>query len=131
MSEPEPEYDFDQEIAKLKPLAVVLREDGQGMVEYSFAMGWMKDRANVFWSGTAYSILGEHKLDGPADARYNADKMGGRVWDPFDPECPVQVDLRGWMAAFKNSKRYKFDRRNARISPKPAPNEWEKELELV
>lgn len=125
----EPEYDFEQALEKLKPLAIVVREDGQGMVEYSFAMGWMPDRANIFWSGKAFSILGEHMLDGPSDAKYNAEKMGGKVWDPLDPACPVKVDLRDWMAAFKNPKRYKFDRRNAKILPRQ-PNDWEADLGL-
>lgn len=96
-------------IERFKPLRIVMREGEQGLrglVEHSFAMDFDEKRACVFWSGKAYSILGEHMLDGQEWAKSNA-KEGDYIFDPLDPMCPVQVDWPAWLIA-----KDKFGKRN-------------------
>lgn len=85
-----------------KPMRVVLSEDADGqlcgLVENSFSIDWKPSHAKIFWSGKAYSIIGEHQLDGIKDAKYNA-KTKGWVMDPFDPLCPIEVDWVSWLTA--------------------------------
>lgn len=98
-------------LERFKPIRIVMREDEsrqlKGLVEHSFAMDFDEKRTCVFWSGKAYSILGEHELDGVSWAKNNA-KPGDFVFDPLDPMCPVQVDWPAWLSAGD-----KFSKRNA------------------
>lgn len=98
-------------LSHLLPIRVVVRitEDGkiEGLTENSFSMDWSPNRVNIFWSGKAYSILGEHNLDANRDAEHNA-KEGDLVIDPLAEDSPIEVDWAAWRAATS-----KYDKRNA------------------
>ena len=98
-------------LEKFKPIRIVMREDEsrqlKGLVEHSFAMDFDEKRTCIFWSGKAYSILGEHTLDGEKWAKENA-KPGDYVFDPLNSLCPVQIDWPTWLTATD-----KFSKRNA------------------
>lgn len=98
-------------LSHLLPIRVVIRrtEDGkiEGLIENSFSMDWSSFRVNIFWSGKAYSILGEHNLDATKDAEHNA-KSGDLVIDPLAEDSPIEVDWAIWRKAT-----LKFDKRNA------------------
>jgi hypothetical protein len=84
------------------PIRVVLRfnDDGsiEGLCEDSFSMSWSTERVQVYWSGKAYSILGEHILDAQRDSEYNAKKYKNTfVFNPFDKLCPVKIDVVRWL----------------------------------
>ncbi len=104
----------EQTLKEHLPLRIILRKNEEdathyeGLVEHSFSMGWDKHRALVFWSGKAYSMLGTLTLDAVADAESNAQALGGELFDPLDPTCPVQIDFTTWYEATN-----KFDKRNA------------------
>ena len=65
--------DLRARVERLMPLRVVIRQYPSGateaLTEESWSMNWSDHRALVFWSGKAYSLLGEHLLDGVADAQ--------------------------------------------------------------
>lgn len=97
-------------LSRYLPIRVVVRNtDGliEGLTENSFSMDWSKNRVNIFWSGKAYSILGEHILDGVANAKDNA-RNGDLVIDPLSNESPIEVDWEKWL-----SSATKYDKRNA------------------
>lgn len=98
-------------LERFEPIRIVMREDEsrrlKGLVEHSFAMDFDEKRVNIFWSGKAYSFLGEHTLDAVESAKHNA-KPGDYIFDPLDPMCPVQVDWAAWLSAGD-----KFTKRNA------------------
>jgi hypothetical protein len=103
-------------LERFKPIAIVLkREDRklQGLIEHSFAMDWDKERVNIFWSGKAYSMLGEHMLNGPKAAQSNCRGSKEAVFDALSLECPVDIDWERWLAATN-----KFDKRNAYFTEK-------------
>ncbi len=103
-------------LKRFQPLRIILRQTDsvwEGCTEESFCMAWSKERANVWWSGKAFSMLGEHMLDATKDAEHNQKKLGGYVFDPTDPLCPVQINWPKWLAA--NNK---FDARNALFTVK-------------
>jgi hypothetical protein len=111
----------DDTRAKLErylPIRVVLSlgDDGRvlGLTEESFSMGREPDRVNLFWSGKAYSILGEHQLDGVKWAADNAKKPGDLVFDPLAEDSPIEVDWERWLASTS-----KYDKRNARFAARP------------
>ncbi|MDX0267671.1 hypothetical protein GOC13_07490 [Sinorhizobium meliloti] len=90
---------------------IVLRRDkGQngftGLVEHSFSMDWGADEVRFWWTGKAYSILGEHQLDGRKDAESQAKHYREKhpdsefvVFDVRDPQLPVELD---WSPYLKN-----------------------------
>lgn len=97
-------------LSRLLPIRVVLRENEgkiEGLVENSFSMSWSDKVVNIFWSGKAYSMLGEHSLDAVADAQHNA-KSDGKVIDPLADDSPIEVDWEAWTKATT-----KFNQRNA------------------
>ena len=107
------------ELEKYLPLRVVVRQhiNGtiEGLTEESFNMNWSNRYVRVFWSGTAYSMLGEHTINGIDDAVHNCKKTSTEdcltienVYDPLDPHCPIQVDWRAWLNA-----KDKYSKRNA------------------
>lgn len=103
------------------PLRILLRKtaDGQyeGEVEHSFHLSWERDKVGIYWSGTAYSLLGACQLDAIKDAEGNAarknDPSSIIVCDPLSTECHVEVDIVTWTKAFMSPKANKFDKRNA------------------
>lgn len=114
---------IDPRLERFLPIRVVIRRymDGQieGLTEESFSMNWSKNRVNIFWSGKAYSILGEHVLDGVADANYNCKPTEGdlitpseMVIDPLAPDSPIKIDWEKWLSATS-----KYDKRNAPFKP--------------
>ena len=111
--------DLKTKLERYLPIRMVVRlHEGkvQGRVEHSFSMDWDDKRVNVFWSGKAYSILGEHQLDGEKWAksninRYNADEF---IIDPLAEDSPIEVDWEKWLAATQ-----KFDKRNAPFVVRP------------
>lgn len=103
-------------LQRFLPIRVVLRkqEDGTllGLVENSFSMDVSKADVRIWWSGRAYSMLGEHKLSGIEDAEHNA-KPGDLVVDPLSDDCPITIDWDRWLAAAG-----KYEQRNARFKMK-------------
>lgn len=111
--------DIKEKLERFLPIRMILRIDTgiiQGKVEHSFSMDWDDNRANVFWSGPAYSILGEHTLDGEEWANQNTKRYSFTefVIDPLAEDSPIGVDWEAWLSAES-----KFDKRNAKIKPKP------------
>ncbi len=100
------------DLGRLMPIRCVIQtsEDGviTGLTEESFSMGWETNRVNIFWSSKAYSILGEHVIDGVKGAEENAERLGGEVIDPLSPDSPIVIDWQKWRAATN-----KYDKRNA------------------
>lgn len=108
-----------EKLERLLPIRVVARiEDGriEGRVENSFSMDWEKSRINIFWSGKAYSMLGEHNLDGVSWAKSNVNqfKYTEFVLDPMQDDCPIEIDWESWLTA-----QTKYDKRNAPFKTKP------------
>jgi hypothetical protein len=89
-------------LVRFLPIRVVLRkgEDGtlKGLTEESFSMGWEGKYVRVWWSGKAYSMLGEHDLSGIDDATHNAEE-GDLIIDPLAEDSPIQVDWNSWLSA--------------------------------
>lgn len=104
------------ELVKYLPIRIVLRksEDGtlKGLVEHSFAMDVATGGVRIWWSGKAYSMLGEHHINGIDDAKYNA-KAGDLIIDPLTEDCPVEIDWESWLTATD-----KYNQRNARFKIK-------------
>lgn len=108
-----------QKLERFLPIRVVVRvEDNhvEGLVENSFSMGWERRNINIFWSGQAYSMLGEHKLDAIswADNNVNKNKHNEFVIDPLSEDSPIDVDWERWLSATT-----KYDKRNAPFKVKP------------
>ena len=107
-------------LERFLPLRVVIRRhaDGsiEGLTEESWNMNWSDKRVNIFWSGKAYSILGESVLDAEADARHNCNATATpdlytaeeMVIDPMAEDSPIVVDWKRWLNAS-----HKYDKRNA------------------
>jgi hypothetical protein len=92
------------------PIRIVIRNNNgiiEGLVEESISMVWSTTNVNIFWSGKAYSILGEHQLDGIADAMHNAG-AGDLVIDPLEEDSPIEIDWERWLKATT-----KYSKRNA------------------
>ena len=110
-----------QRLQRFLPIRVLVRvaEDGvlHGMTELSFSMGSDPKYVNIFWSGTAYSILGEFKMDGVRWAEENrSDKW--TVIDPLSPGSPIEVNWARWLDAVESPTGMKFDKRNAPFTVK-------------
>lgn len=99
-----------QALVRYLPIRIVLRktEDKlQGLVENSFSMDMSDTHVSIFWSGKAYSMLGQHNLNGIKDAEHNA-KEGDLILDPFAEDCPVEINWDKWLNATT-----KYGKRNA------------------
>lgn len=98
------------------PIRVVLRKDENGntlgLVENSFSIDLSRQEVCVWWSGRAYSMLGEHHISGLDDATHNA-KEGDLIIDPLSDDSPITIDWDGWLAATT-----KYSKRNARFKLK-------------
>jgi hypothetical protein len=98
------------DLGRFLPLRIILRnEDGvlKGLTEESFCMAFDTSRVRVWWSGKAYSLLGEHIINGADDAKSNA-KPGDLIFDPLLEDCPIEVDWAAWRSATR-----KYEQRNA------------------
>jgi len=95
-------------LSNLLPLRVVLRkvdDKFQGLCEDSFSMSYSDNSVYIWWSGKAYSIIGEHLISGIDDAQHNS-KPGDIIFDPLSDECPIEIDWEKWInAENKYSKR--------------------------
>jgi len=98
-------------LSRYLPIRVVLRKDDTGklggLCEESFAMGVYPAQVRIWWSGKAYSFLGEHTLSGINDAEHNS-HPGDIICDPLSNDSPIEVDWEKWLAATS-----KFGKRNA------------------
>lgn len=105
---------------RFMPVRIVLRTDADdtllGLCEDSFSMSTNAKSVRIWWSGKAYSMLGEHTLSGINDANYNA-KAGDIIYDPLADDCPVDIEWESWLSATD-----KYSKRNARFKIK-APQE--------
>ena len=103
-----------EQLIRRAPYRVVLTKnpDGThlGLCENSFSMSYEKNRVLIFWSGKAYSLLGEHQLDAVAWAQHQVKSETDLVFDPFSDECPIEIDWDRWLTA-----KTKYDQRNARF----------------
>lgn len=103
-------------LSRYLPIRIVLRkgEDSklQGLCEDSFGMSMSNYNVRIWWSGKAYSILGEHNINGIEDAGHNA-KEGDIILDPLLDDCPVEVNWEKWTTATT-----KYDKRNALFTVK-------------
>lgn len=105
-------------LSRFLPMRIVLRpvdDKIRGLVEESFSMNTSKYHVRLWWSGKAYSVLGEHIIDAVADAEYNA-KSGDIVIDPLSANCPVDIDWEKWTTATD-----KYAKRNAPFKLKELP----------
>lgn len=92
------------------PIRVVLRNENgklRGLVEESFSMGFSDSRVRIWWSGLAYSMLGEHDINAIEDATHNA-ASNDLVIDPLADDSPIEIDWPAWLNATD-----KFGKRNA------------------
>lgn len=107
-----------QALVRYLPIRIVLRktEEGklQGLCEDSFSMSMTDTHVSIFWSGKAYSMLGEHQLDGIKTAEHNA-KEGDLILDPLAEDCPVEINWDKWLNATT-----KYGKRNAPFKLKVA-----------
>jgi hypothetical protein len=102
-------------LSRFLPMRIILKKTDEGYEGYcedSFSMSFYKQRVRIWWSGTAYSMLGEHTLDGIKDATHHL-KDGEMMFDPLSDDCPVEIDWERW----RNAER-KFDSRNAHFREK-------------
>lgn len=103
-------------LSRFLPIRVVLRKDEngkfQGLTEESFSMGLDDYRVRIWWSGKAYSILGEHIINGINDAEGNS-KEGDIIFDPLSADCPIEIDWQKWTTATT-----KYYQRNAPFNVK-------------
>lgn len=112
----------------LKPWWVVLcRPPGanaySGIIERSFSMDINPERVLVYWTGKAYSFLGECVVDAKKDAEHLRDSMQPQypdadleAWDLADPDCPITIDEDAWIADRRAKPLRKFNARNAIFS---------------
>ncbi len=111
------------ELARFLPIRCVFKRasDGAlvGVTEENWNMAESRERVNIFWSGKAYSILGEHQINGAADAERNAG-ADCIVVDPLADDSPVEINWRYWLDAMKAGERRKYDARNAPFFMKKA-----------
>ncbi len=103
-------------LARFLPMRIVLRklDDGtyHGLCEDSFSMSTEPGIARIWWSGKAYSMIGEHTINGIDDANRNS-KEGDIIVDPLSDDCPVQINWDRWLSATT-----KYGKRNASFSTK-------------
>lgn len=107
-----------QALIKYLPMRIVMRktEEGklQGLCEDSFSMSMSDHSVRIWWSGKAYSMLGEHLINGISDSEHNA-KEGDIILDPLAEDCPVEINWDKWLTA-----ETKYSKRNALFKLKVA-----------
>jgi hypothetical protein len=118
----------ERERIKALPAYVLLRRQPgansyEGYIEHSFSMDWSPDYVRVWWSGTAYSFLGTHQIDGKATAEKDRDEYARRypdtefvVFDLHSEECPIEIDWDVWADAMIAGR--KFASRNPKFTIK-------------
>lgn len=109
------DMDTAEKLERFLPLRVVLRKEGEslkGIVEHSFSMDTSDQYVRIWWSGKAYSMMGEHQLDANDDAKHNA-RPGDLVLNPLDKDCPIEIDWEFWLTCSN-----KFQKRNGRFRMK-------------
>lgn len=106
------------DLSRFLPIRIVLRKapDGtlRGLCEESFSMSVNDNRVRIWWSGKAYSMLGEHDINGVEDAAHNA-AAGDIILDPLEGDCPVEVDWGRWRIDTS-----KYGQRNAQFKVREA-----------
>lgn len=99
------------DLARFLPLRIVMRKGDngnlEGLVEYSFCLGTSSSDVRIWWSGKAYSMIGEHHINGINDAEHNT-KPGDLIFDPLAEDCPVEINWVAWRSATQ-----KYGQRNA------------------
>ena len=104
-------------IQRFLPIRIILdKACDNGYTEESFNMSYSPERVRLWWSGKAYSILGEHDLNGIKDAEDNMKTSDMLVFDPLDKLCPVNIDWEQWL--FDMHTCNKYGARNAKFSKK-------------
>jgi hypothetical protein len=117
-----------QKIFDMPVYVVLARKPGEnglsGLIELSFAMDWSAERVNMFWTGTAYSILGKHEIDGREWATDNCKSMSRHhpdwdisVYDAHAEDCPIEIDWDRWTLAMTTNTN-KYYKRNAPFTMK-------------
>ncbi len=97
-------------LKRFLPLRVILRRvdnEYKGIIEESFSMGVSSEYVRLWWSGRAYSFLGEITLDACKDASYNCHHADDVIYNPLSNDCPVVIDFDVWEKATD-----KFGKRN-------------------
>ena len=108
------------DLARYAPIRVVYKVDPEtgnihGLTEESFSMGDSTACVRVWWSGKAYSILGEHFINGVEDAEQYV-KDGYVSVDPLTDECLIEIDWAAWKAATS-----RYSERNVPFKTKNKP----------
>lgn len=104
-------------ILKFLPIRIVMdKECNNGYTEESFSMANSPERVRVWWSGKAYSILGEHTINGVKDAEEQLKTGDMLVFDPLDRMCPVELDFEQWLYDMTTGNKY--GSRNAKFTKK-------------
>lgn len=99
------------DLSRFLPIRVVFRKDGdklKGLIENSFSMDLSDTRVRIWWSGKAYSFLGEHDINGIEDAEQNSKSSDDLIIDPFADDSPIDINWEEWFNADS-----KFRKRNA------------------
>lgn len=107
------------DLSRYVPMRVVYKVEPEtgtirGFTEESFSMGDSTACVRIWWSGKAYSLLGEHMLDAVADAEQYV-RDGYISVDPLSEECLIDIDWVAWKSATT-----KYSKRNAPFKIKVA-----------
>ena len=125
--------EIDQRLSRLLPIrCLIARTHGanrpKALVELSFNMDWSDRWALVFWSGTAYSILGEMKLNAETEVASQLNYYMNKhpdweftVVDPLAEDSPIKIEVDTWLKA--QSSGNKFRARNAPYELRELTNE--------
>ncbi len=93
---------------KFKPVFVVLtvKDDAlYGIVEHSFTMGLAEGRANLFFSGGYWGLVGKEDADHHAEQYAKQyPKLKFKVWSIDDPDLPIEIDWDRWKEAGSPAK---------------------------
>ena len=103
-------------LASFMPIRVILYryEDAWvGLTEEHSSMSFSPTRVRVWHSGQIESIIGPIQCHGLWMADLEASKLDGAViLDPFDPECPIDIDWEFWLKAMTHQRIRQYDSRN-------------------
>lgn len=99
------------DLSRFLPIRIVLRKGDtgelEGLCEESFSMNLSNTHVRIWWSGKAYSLLGEHIINGEEDAQHNA-SPGDLIINPLSADCPIDINWDIWKKATN-----KYGKRNA------------------